>query len=163
MLIIHRGWTKAHWEAVVLSLGRGSFMVPLGVFAPWAGWAADRFSKRSAIIWLKLIEVLLMAAGIWAIHLANVPSMFTVLFLIGAQAAFIGTAKLGIIPELVKKSDISAANGLSGVATLVAVIVGTVAGYGLAEITQADHSRGLMLSTVALIGCAGSAGYPVTS
>lgn len=141
-------------EAIVLSLGLGCFMLPFVVFAPWAGWAADRFSKRTSIIWLKIVEILLMAVGVWAIHVSHVPSMFGILFLIGAQAAFIGTSKLGIIPELVKKSDISAANGLSGLATLVAVIVGTVGGYALADLTQENHSVGLMCSALALIGSA---------
>ena len=148
------GWSQKSADSVVLSLGLGCFMLPFVIFAPWAGWAADRFSKRSSIIWLKIAEIVLMAAGLWAIHVANVPSMFTLLFLIGAQAAFIGTSKLGIIPELVKRSDISAANGLSGVATLVAVIVGTVGGYALADLTQKDHDYGLILSAVSLIGCA---------
>ncbi len=141
-------------EAIVLSLGLGCFMLPFVVFAPWAGWASDRFSKRTSIIWLKIIEIVLMAVGIWAIHVSHVPYMFGILFLIGAQAAFIGTSKLGIIPELVRKSDISAANGLSGLATLVAVIVGTVAGYALGKLTQANHTLGLSLSAVILIGSA---------
>jgi len=148
------GWTEKNAEAVVLPLGLGCFILPFVVFAPWAGWAADRFSKRASIIWLKVAEILLMIAGIWAIHVAHVPSMFAVLFLIGIQAAFIGTAKLGIIPELVKRSDISAANGLSGLATFVAVIVGTVAGYALADLTQASHLLGLSLSAATLIGSA---------
>ena len=148
------GWTEKDAEAVVLPLGLGCFMLPFVVFAPWAGWAADRFSKRSSIIWLKVAEILLMTAGIWAIHAAHVPSMFAILFLIGIQAAFIGTSKLGIIPELVKRSDISAANGLSGLATFVAVIVGTVAGYALADLTQVSYVLGLSLSATAVIGSA---------
>jgi acyl-[acyl-carrier-protein]-phospholipid O-acyltransferase/long-chain-fatty-acid--[acyl-carrier-protein] ligase len=141
-------------EAIVLSLGLGCFMLPFVVFAPWAGWACDRFSKRPLIIWLKVVEVLLMILGIWSIYLGYIPAMFLVLFLIGAQAAFIGTAKLGIIPELVRKSDISAANGLSGLATLVAVIVGTIAGYALADLTKSQGTVGLTLSGLALIGSA---------
>jgi len=151
---VHFGWSEEDAGSIVLSLGLGCFMLPFVMFAPWAGWAADRFSKRSSIIWLKVAEVVLMMAGLWAIHLEHVPSMFSVLFLLGAQAAFIGTTKLGIIPELVRKSDISVANGLSGVATLVAVIVGTVAGYALAELTKTNHTQGLVLSSLSLIGCA---------
>lgn len=148
------GWSIEEANTIVLSLGLGCFILPFVIFAPWAGWCADRFSKRSSIIWLKIAEVLLMIFGIQAIHMANVPAMFFVLFLIGAQAAFIGTTKLGIIPELVSKADISAANGLSGVATLVAVITGTVAGYSLADLTQESHVTGIVWSGIALIGCA---------
>lgn len=148
------GLTDKDAETLVLSLGLGCFMLPFVMFAPWAGWAADRFSKRSSIIWLKAVEILLVAVGVWAIHVAHLPSMLAILFLIGIQAAFIGTTRLGIIPELVKKSDISAANGLVGLATLVAVIVGTVAGYALADLTQTSHTIGLSLSAAALIGSA---------
>jgi hypothetical protein len=70
------------------------------------------------------------------------------------QAAFIGTAKLGIIPEIVRRADISAANGWSGLATLGGVILGTVAGYGLADRIQADRTEGLWLSAIALVGTA---------
>jgi len=55
------GWTAKDSEAFVLSLGLGVFMLPFVVFAPWAGWMADRFSKRSSILWLKAAEVLLVA------------------------------------------------------------------------------------------------------
>ena len=38
------GWNKEDAEAIVLSLGLGCFMLPFVLFAPWAGWAADRCS-----------------------------------------------------------------------------------------------------------------------
>ncbi|MFN9157120.1 MAG: acyl-[ACP]--phospholipid O-acyltransferase [Planctomyces sp.] len=148
------GWTAKDSEAFVLSLGLGVFMLPFVVFAPWAGWMADRFSKRSSILWLKAAEVLLVALGAWSIQAASVPMMFLILFLIGTQAAFIGTAKLGIIPEIVRRSDISAANGWSGLATLAGVILGTVAGYGLAERILADRTMGLWAAAAALVGTA---------
>src|SRR5690606_4419639 len=44
------GLTVKDAETLVLSLGLGCFMLPCVLFAPWAGWAADRFSKRSSII-----------------------------------------------------------------------------------------------------------------
>ncbi|MEY3174298.1 MAG: Bifunctional protein aas [Planctomycetota bacterium] len=148
------GWSERDAESLVTSLGLGAFMLPFVVFAPWAGWMSDRFSKRSSIIWLKLAEVLLVALGILSISFGNITLMFLILFLIGAQATLIGTAKLGIIPEIVRRTDISAANGWSGLATLVGAIVGTVAGYALADVTLRDRQHGLLLSAVALIGTA---------
>ncbi|MEY3458430.1 MAG: Bifunctional protein aas, partial [Planctomycetota bacterium] len=141
-------------ESLVTSLGLGAFMLPFVIFAPWAGWMSDRFSKRSSIIWLKLAEILLVALGVWSIHLRNIPLMFVILFLIGVQATLIGTAKLGIIPEIVRRPDISAANGWSGLATLVGAIIGTVAGYALADKTLLNPTTGLLLSAAALIGTA---------
>ena len=148
------GYSEQAAEGLVLPLGLCLFMLPFVVIAPWAGWMADRFSKRTSIIWLKVIEIALMALGVWAIYAANVTAMFVILFLIGTQAALIGTAKFGIIPELVKRRDISAANGFSGLATLIGVITGTIGGYGLADATIASRSVGLTLSAIALLGVA---------
>ena len=139
---------------LVLPLGLFVFVLPFVVFAPWAGWVSDRFSKRVSIIWLKWAEVGLMAGGVIAIQQGHVASMFVMLFLIGTQATLIGTAKYGIIPELVRRSDISAANGFSGVATLIGSIVGTVAGYSLADLTIINRAVGLPSATIALIGAA---------
>ena len=147
-------WPERSAESLVSSLGLGAFMLPFVIFAPWAGWMSDRYSKRSSIIWLKVAEVLLVALGVWTIHLRSIPMMFFILFLIGIQATLIGTAKLGIIPEIVRRSDISAANGWSGLATLVGAIVGTVAGYALADRTMLDPRTGLMFSSAALVGTA---------
>lgn len=160
----HPDWMPEDVESFVLAMGLGVFTLPFVLFAPWAGWIADRFSKRTSILLLKLAEIVLVSLGVWAIQVSNVPMMFFVLFLIGFQAAMIGTAKLGIIPEIVRRSDISAANGWSGLATLVGVILGTVVGYGLGARTQLDRVEGLTMSAFALIGTAilGTAGALMT-
>jgi len=148
------GFASVKADDIVLPLGLFAFFLPFVIFAPWAGWVSDRFSKRTSIIWLKWAEVLLMVGGILAIQQNHVSSMFILLFLIGAQATLIGTSKYGIIPELVRRKDISAANGLSGVATLIGSIIGTVAGYSLADLTIANPFAGLCVAGVALVGVA---------
>lgn len=151
-------WSAAGYSIepaeIVLPLGLFVFVLPFVVFAPWAGWVSDRFSKRVSIIWLKWAEVVLVAGGLVAIQQGHIPSMFLLLFLIGTQATLIGTAKYGIIPELVQRSDISAANGYSGVATLIGSIAGTVAGYSLADMVIINRTSGLPTAAVALIGVA---------
>ncbi len=148
------GWSPETADTVVLSLGLGIFMLPFVVFAPWAGWAADRFSKRSSIIQTKIAEILLVILGVFAIRIASSALMLLVLFLLGAQAALIGTAKLGIIPEIVRRRDISAANGWSSGATLAGVILGTVAGYGLGDRCISTPVSGQLMSLAALGGSA---------
>lgn len=140
--------------SVILALGLGIFMLPFVIFAPWAGWASDRFSKRSSIICMKVAELLLVFVGVFSIRTDSVALMFLVLFLLGVQATLIGTTKLGIIPEIVRRRDISSANGWSGLATLVGVIVGTVAGYGLGDSCVATPARGHFLALLSLAGTA---------
>lgn len=141
-------------ESLVLAVGLGSFILPTILFAPWSGWIADRFSKRSAIVWLKLAEVVIMMLGIVAIWQGNLPAMFSVLFLTGAQSALLSTAKYGIIPEIVPREQLSSANGVTGLITLIAVIVGTVAGNALYVATSPDGLPSLWISAVAVMGVA---------
>ena len=148
----HIAGYKMQPSDIVLPMGLFVFVLPFVIFAPWAGWVADRFSKRISIVWLKWVEVALMLGGLIAIEQEHVTSMFVLLFLIGTQATLIGTAKYGIIPELVRRSDISAANGLSGVATLIGSIAGTVAGYSLADFTILNRVAGLSAAAISLIG-----------
>ena len=58
-------------ESFVLALGLGSFILPSIIFAPWSGWVADRFSKRTSTVWLKVAEAVIMLVGILAIRLAD--------------------------------------------------------------------------------------------
>ena len=149
------GLSKAEIEAnesMVLALGLGSFILPSIVFAPWSGWVADRFSKRSSTIWLKVTEAVIMLLGVIAIGMGSLPAMFIILFLTGAQSALLSTAKFGIIPEIVSREKLSAANGVAGLVTLVAVIVGTIAGNALYAMTQPDGISGLWISAVVLLG-----------
>ena len=138
-------------ETFVLALGLGSFILPSIIFAPWSGWVADRFSKRSSTIWLKIAEAVIMALGIVSIWYGNLIAMFAVLFLTGAQSALLSTAKFGIIPEIVPRKRLSVANGLAGLVTLIAVIAGTVAGNALYTVSQTD---GLLPAAVALLAVA---------
>ncbi len=142
-------------EATVLALGLGCFILPFIAFAPWSGWVADKFSKRTSTITLKMSEGVIMLAGLAAIWLGNLTVMYVVLFLMGTQSALLSTAKFGIIPELVPREKISAANGLAGLVTLVAVIAGTIAGNELYAATGPDGLQRIWISAVALLGVAG--------
>lgn len=142
-------------ESTVLALGLGCFILPFILFAPWSGWMADRFSKRFVTIGLKIAEFVIMALGLVSIWLGNLTVMYALLFLMGTQSALLSTAKFGIIPEIVPRKKISAANGLTGLVTLVAVIAGTVAGNHLFSITGPDGMHDLWISAVALLGVSG--------
>jgi MFS family permease len=59
-------------------------MLPFVVFAPWAGWMADRFSKRSSILWLKVAEVTAGGGGCVVDSGIQCAADVLILFLIGA-------------------------------------------------------------------------------
>ena len=127
--------------AVALSAGLACFVLPYILLAAPAGYLADRFSKRSVIVGCKVAEVVIMALGVAAILVGNLYLMFAIVALMGMQSALFGPSKLGSIPEIVRSDRISAANGLIGMTTVVAVVVGSVSGnllYGCTTLTGPD-------------------------
>ena len=146
-------------QEVALSLGLASFTIPYLIFATFAGFLADRFSKRKVIVGCKIAEIVLMAAGIFGVMIGNVYFLFAIVFLMGTQSALFGPAKFGSIPELVRDDQISTANGFMGLVTVVASAIGTFAGYLLFDISPTDlrNPGGLSdvwLPTTALIATA---------
>ena len=62
------------------------------------------------------------------------------MFLLGLQSSFFGPSKYGLIPALIRPRDLPKANGITSMATNVAVILGMLAG-------------GLFMSTGLAIRC----------
>lgn len=141
-------------HAWAMSAGLACFVLPYIVLAAPAGYLADRFSKRRVMVWLKVTEVAVMALGIFAIWVGNVWFMFATVFLMGAQSALFGPSKYGSLPELVRPDRLSAANGLIGLTTIIAVIAGSMAGFALYDLTGPDGTRNLWISAAALLGVA---------
>lgn len=141
-------------QAWAMSAGLACFVLPYIVLAAPAGYLADRFSKRQVMMWLKATEVAVMSLGVAAIWIGNVWFMFFTVFLMGAQSALFGPAKYGSLPELVRPDRLSAANGLIGLTTIVAVIAGSVAGFALYDLTGPDGTNNLWISAAALVGVA---------
>lgn len=117
------------------AVGSFVFLLPFILLAGWAGCVSDRFSKRSVLIGAKFAEILLMGLGVIAILTGNLIFLVAVLFLMGAQSAFFSPAKYGSIPEIVDSRYISAANGIIGLTTMAAVIVGGSLGNWLYSLT----------------------------
>ncbi len=114
-----------------LALGLACFTVPYLLLATLAGFLADRFSKRRIIIGCKIAEIGIMLAGLIAIAAGNLPLLFAVVALMGAQSALFSPARFGCIPEILKARHLSIGNGLMGLITVAASAVGVIAGYEL--------------------------------
>src|SRR5690606_26432051 len=91
------------------------FALAFVIFSGFAGWLADRTSKRTLIIGSKVAEIVIMMLGMVGFFFyesIGLTGMFAILFLMGAQSAFFGPPKYGILPEKVKPWDLPAANGI---------------------------------------------------
>jgi len=123
--------------SLALAAGLACFVLPYMLLAAPAGYLADRFSKRTVIVSCKVAEVVIMILGVGAILSSNLYLMFIVVALMGSQSALFGPSKLGSIPEMVRADRISAANGMIGMTTVLAIVVGTIGGSVLYTVTTA--------------------------
>jgi acyl-[acyl-carrier-protein]-phospholipid O-acyltransferase/long-chain-fatty-acid--[acyl-carrier-protein] ligase len=148
--------SEAHQNAAVEALSWGIFWftLPYLLLPTYAGWLADRFPKRTVIVWCKAAEIVLMVLVILAILSGHVSLMFGVLFLVGAQAALFGPAKYGSIPEILRTESLSNGNGVMAMVTVMCSAVGTVVGLKLAAMTGPDGTHHIGISAAVLIGTA---------
>ncbi len=112
------------------------FALPFLLFSGLAGFLSDRFSKRRVIVWSKVAEIAVMLLGMAAFALHDVVGLagaMAVLFLMGLQSAFFGPGKYGILPEMLRESDLPRANGFILMTTFLAIILGQAAGGFLSE------------------------------
>ena len=105
-------------------------LIPLTIISLPAGVLADRVSKRSVIIAMKVFELILMLAGAAALYVQPEGGWLSigVLGLVGVQTAFFVPAKYGILPEILPHERLSAGNGLLEMTSNLAMLAGIVGG-----------------------------------
>jgi acyl-[acyl-carrier-protein]-phospholipid O-acyltransferase / long-chain-fatty-acid--[acyl-carrier-protein] ligase len=150
---------KAVERETFISVVTFLFSVPFLILSMPGGWLADRFSKRQITIWTKVMEfgsMLLATAGLMT-HTLGLS--LVALTLVASQAALFGPSKYGLLPELLPEKSLSWGNGVIELGTFVAIIVGTVAGAGMAERFQGhEEYAGYVLLGLSVLGFATSLG-----
>ena len=129
------------------------FSLPFILFSMAGGFLADRFSKRSVMLGVKVFELLIMSlvfAGLWTM---NKNLLLASVFLMGTHSAFFGPSKYGSLPELLPEKKLSWGNGILELGTFTAIILGTVAAAILSEKLRGEQwVSGLVLIALAVIG-----------
>lgn len=121
-----------------------AFSLPFILFSGFAGYLSDRYSKRSIIVLSKVAEIVVMLLGMVGFMMygfTGYAGLLVVLFLMGAQSAFFGPGKYGILPELFRGSDLPRANGIILMTTFLAIIFGT-ASAGVLGLFFIDRDAG---------------------
>src|SRR5262249_34208687 len=147
-------------EAQAISLMPILFYAPWAIFCTIAGYLADRFSKRWALVTWKFAEVgiALIALGgfyLGTAHGAAVGAwmVMATVFLMGTHAAFFAPAKYGAMPELLQPHVLSRGNGILESTTFLAAIFGTVAGGSLSfAFKDQEYWIGVVLLGLAVLG-----------
>lgn len=103
------------------------FLIPMMLFSIPAGSLADRFSKRSVIIWTKGLEVFVMGAAALTLYYGPLYVVIPYILLagMGLQSGLFSPSKYGILPEIVQPQSLARSNGLIEMWTMIAIIAGT--------------------------------------
>jgi len=122
ILLLALAVTGRDRQAHAMFVFAASFLLCTG----FAGYVSDRINKRRVIVFSKVGEIAVMAAGLIAFaNGASFTWLMVILFFMGAQSAFFGPAKYGILPEMIRQRDLPRANGVFLMTTFLAIILGT--------------------------------------
>lgn len=136
------------------------FALPWVFFSGIAGFFSDKTSKQRGIFWFKVLEIVVMFAGMLAFWSATLWPLMLVLFLMSVQSTFFGPAKYGVLSELFRSRDLPNINGMFQMTTFLAIIFGTAIA-GLAK-ENWDDQTGLAIVSglcicIAILGTISSA------
>lgn len=146
-------------------------LMPILFFAPWAifvtiaGYYADKYSKRTSLVFWKFAEIGITAIALLGFVLGselNMPNtgvwiVLSTVFLMGTHSTFFVPAKYGAMPEILKDEMLSKGNGLLESLSFLATILGTVSGGFLSYWYHDDeYVIGLILVALAVVGALAS-------
>jgi MFS family permease len=150
-------------EAQAISLMPILFYAPWAIFCTLAGFLADRYSKRSSLVFWKVAEIaitLVALAGFWLGTRGSAAGPWVVLstvFLMGMHSAFFVPAKYGAMPEILQPQMLSRGNGVLESLSFLAVILGTVCGGILSTVFHgSEYFIGIVLVALAVVGAVAS-------
>jgi acyl-[acyl-carrier-protein]-phospholipid O-acyltransferase/long-chain-fatty-acid--[acyl-carrier-protein] ligase len=130
------------------------FCLPFILFSIYGGFLADRFSKRTVTIAVKIFEIIVMSFVCAGLAAQNRHILLAGIFCMGVHSAFFGPSKYGLLPELLTEKKLSWGNGLIEFGTYTAIILGGVA----AALLPGQAWSGAVLIAFAFVGLGTSLG-----
>ena len=146
---------------LLVAAAGGIFIFPFFLFSANAGQLADKYDKARLVRILKLTELALMIAAGVGFLVGSVWFLMLVLFLMGAQSAYFGPIKFGILPEQLKPDELIGGNAWVQTGTFIAILLGTIAGKLVLEQNGLYFISGLVI-VMAILGWMASRSIPST-
>ena len=151
-LITGLGFSNEQRDKLVGVVG-ALFALPFIVFSMAGGFLADRFSKRSVTIGVKVFEIFVMLLALAGLATNHLYFTISCVFLMGVHSSFFGPSKYGLLPELLPERKLSWGNGVLELGTFIAIIGGTVAGGWLCKTFAKQQAwSGVILMALAVCG-----------
>lgn len=163
-------------EDLIRTFGGLFLLVPFLLWTSVAGYVTDRYSRRNVMIWCKAVEMILLGTAIFFLCLGpdvptgdklgifgtpKIPLLLMILFLLGTQSSFFSPSKYGSLPDLVPEHQLSDANGIIAMTTMIACVGGQILGGFLFAWTslfevQTFEQAGKMITRSEPVGVPGS-------
>ena len=148
----------AQRERVVPLLGI-LFSLPFILFSMAGGYLADRHSKCTVTIGVKVFEIFIMLFALAGLWLKSVPMAMAAVCGMGIHSAFFGPSKYGLLPELLPERRLSWGNGVLELGTFMAIITGGAIGGLLYQTFKGRQEvSALVFLALAAVGLACSFG-----
>jgi len=136
-LILFKVGGAGEGSGMLVTLAGAVFIGPFFILSGLGGELADRYDKALIARRLKFAEIFGAAAAALGFWLHSVPVLFVALGLFGTIAALFGPIKYGILPDHLRREELTAGNALVEAATFLAILLGTIVA-GLASAMGGD-------------------------
>jgi 1-acyl-sn-glycerol-3-phosphate acyltransferase len=125
------------------------FILPFLLFSATSGQLADKYDKRSMVLFVKWLEIGIMVLAAIGFFSANVPILLACTFLMGLHSTLFGPVKFAYLPQHLGERELTGGNGMVEMGTFVAILLGTVAGGLIVAIPEVG-ARWVGASCIAL-------------
>ena len=125
------------------------FILPFLLFSATSGQLADKFDRRRLILFVKGLEIAIMALAAFGFFAANVPVLLACTFLMGLHSTLFGPVKFAYLPQHLGERELTGGNGMVEMGTFVAILLGNVAGGLIVAIPEVG-GRWVGVSCIAL-------------
>ncbi|WP_129647493.1 MFS transporter [Peristeroidobacter agariperforans] len=137
--------------ALLTNIAAGLFILPFVLFSGMAGQLADRYDKARVLKFVKAAEIAIMAIAGFGFATHSIEVLLSALFLMGVHSTFFAPAKYGLLPEVLRDSELVGGNAMVEMGTFVAIVLGTLA----AGLLAAHGGIALIITTLIAIAALG--------
>ena len=155
VLVILATYQAASYTALppelLTNVAAGLFILPFVLFSGMAGQLADRYDKAVVLKVVKGAEIAIMAIAAFGFATRNIYVLLGGLFLMGMHSTFFAPAKYGLLPDVLRSSELVGGNAMVEMGTFVAIVLGTL----VAGLLAAQGSVGVINAVLIAIAVAG--------
>ena len=144
------GWLPPAMAGLVIG---ALFILPFLLFSATSGQLADKYDKRTLILFVKRLEIVIMALAAWGFFRADIPILLACTFLMGLHSTLFGPVKFAYLPHHLGERELTGGNGMVEMGTFVAILLGNVAGGLIIAVPEIGaHHVGFSCLALAIVG-----------